>query len=123
MSHSSVKVRPTQLFITITSQNINVPAFANVQQTDIQGSTAKIVYHDIVHIIAFVESICQCRSCGLLQDTRHLETCHFECADGRVTLRWFKFGRYGNYGRLDVVVLEMVPRQSAEVMNDVGAYF
>mmetsp|Transcript_25931 Transcript_25931/g.46763 ORF Transcript_25931/g.46763 Transcript_25931/m.46763 type:complete len:130 (-) Transcript_25931:912-1301(-) len=123
MSHRSIKIRPTQLLIAITPQNINIPTLTNVQHTNIQRPTTEIVHHDIVHIVTFVQPVRQCGSGGFFQDACHLETCQFEGAYGGVSLGGFEFGGDGDDGGLDIVVFQIVSCEGAEVMDDVGAYF
>mmetsp|Transcript_3353 Transcript_3353/g.5965 ORF Transcript_3353/g.5965 Transcript_3353/m.5965 type:complete len:199 (+) Transcript_3353:419-1015(+) len=123
MSHGSIEVRPTQLLIAIAPEDVNVPPLANVQQADIQRPAPEIVHHDVVHVVPLVQSVRERGRGGLLEDARDLETRQLERADGGVPLGGFEFGGDGDDGRFDVVVLEVVSGEGAEVVDDVGAYF
>ena len=79
-----VEVITTQMVVTCGSQNLD-NAVTDLDDGNIEGTAAKVVYHDLL-LFLIVKAVCQCCSSRLVDDTFYIKSCDLTCILGCLSL-------------------------------------
>mmetsp|Transcript_7233 Transcript_7233/g.8240 ORF Transcript_7233/g.8240 Transcript_7233/m.8240 type:complete len:96 (+) Transcript_7233:24-311(+) len=71
--HSIIKVLTTQMGVTSCCFHFK-NSFFNCEKRDIKGSTSKIKDQHILFVSLLIKTVCNCRGCWLVDDTKHIQS-------------------------------------------------
>merc|ERR1719253_812319 len=103
-----VKILATQMGVAICCHHFE-DAVVNCQEGDIKGTTTKIVHEDVL-LSLLVEAICNCCSCGLVDDTQNVHARNGAGILCRLSLRIVEICWDGDDGMLDLLTQVILSR-------------
>ena len=79
-----IEIITTQMCITIGCKNLD-DTVADLDDGYVEGTAAQVVNHDLL-LFLVVQTVCQSRSCRLIDDSLDIQTCNLTCILGSLTL-------------------------------------
>ncbi len=99
IDQAQVEILTTQEGIAIGRQYFKgmfAVGFCNLDDGNIEGSTAKIVYRNLGIAFFLVHAKRKCRSCRLVDNAFYIKACDATCIFGGLALGVIEIRRYGN---------------------------
>ena len=106
--------------VAVGGQNLE-HAVAQLEDGDIEGTAAEVIYGHFHILVLLVQSVCQCGSGGLVDDTLHVQTGDAAGLLGGLTLRVGEIGRDSDDGFRNLLA-QIFFRRLLHLLKNHGRY-
>ena len=120
LGYAVIKVIAAQSGIAVGCQNLD-NAVADLDDGDIEGTAAQVVYHDLL-LFFIVQAVSQSCGCRLVDDSLNLKACDLACVLGCLTLCVVEISRYGD-NRLGYLLAQIALGICLQLLKNHGGNF